>query len=564
MAEQLTHNTDTAIQPAAQVIEGVDTAELVARGEAEARQQLAALATHATEEPPITGRTRRAYEGHHRARRDQPSTFEQNTLNTGDLSVRSTLHEVRSEAYTHALHQAKAEGLSPQKAEVAARVAAQDAVTAFRDTASGYRGTHRYQPGGHRDGARGGSHRAESRLQKVAKWFTYSEQEWDAKQASRTTPKPPVPRATLTKDGVVPQVAHGQVWANRPNTAERTYNQQIGALDSGEFAPGRATVKTAETAPVPANHPETQLLNMINKGVRTPEEVLNELYGPRIVGGTTVEGGRITQVQSSHASNIGPVERKNAKLYADQLGIVSMLEGEVTDTFSPSSEVVEALLYPHAGGSLSEEQKAVVQAVSNNLRQLRTRYIRPGETLETRVRPDRVTPVVHRVTRTKDKVGEAIDNARRTAGVVALHGAVWAGAAATALGPRSMAEPRQAGQKPRHHTESLFAEQQEAIRIYSPGEVAHMAFARAHKLASGSFSRARDWFSPEDPVTSERRVSMLRIAGAAAALVTAAATSYIAYKTNVLAVSEVPAVTPMHPSEDLSGSIEHVDVGPAE
>jgi hypothetical protein len=208
----------------------------------------------------------------------------------------------------------------------------------------------------------------------------------------------------------------------------------------------------------------------------------------------------------------------------------------------PGQHVIEAMLYGENGEDISpdrtltEDEMLVVKATLQRLEELREQKMRPGETVDTRVRPDRTHSIRETWRSTKEAMKDAAGKVHRVVGIVALHGAVWTDVSHMIIQPEYIPEPRNPDAI-RHHAASPFEERSgmvsssvEPIRVYSPGELVALAstwaFVRAQMIASGSLRGARDWFRPYDHETDARRVSALRIAGAAAVMVTAAATVY--------------------------------------
>jgi hypothetical protein len=249
--------------------------------------------------------------------------------------------------------------------------------------------------------------------------------------------------------------------------------------------------------------------------------------------------------------NVGPVEHRIADQYAERMAPVTELEAQVTDRFVPSEEIIEGMLfgenvYPD---DLTEEQRLLVKVLHDRLENIRDEKVadrlRPGETPEIRVKPDRLRKVRGMWRETREAMDSLKGKTERAVGIVALHGAMWTASARTTLD--SIVHP---GRAPEVRPTSRRAVEQgsdvwrdrldpsqprvESIRVYSPGELVQLAsswaFVRAQMIAGGALRAPRDWFRPRDIETGERSVSLLRMAGAAAALVTAATVSYGYYK----------------------------------
>jgi hypothetical protein len=494
------------------------------------------------------------YRGLHRVRRDEPSNHDRHTLTPGDQDLRRTLHELRDDVYTTELARAALDGASEKGVEVHARSAAQAAVKDFYADVQEHRGVHRRSV----QAKLSGRHQKQTLAKKAVEWLTHSPEEIAVReQRARDIHdlKHPVHPLRTQHEVFVPETVQANRSQVKPTRAERRYMQAVGAVDDGDFERGAVVMPGSVRAEKPSVLATTEQLEarLIELGARTPEEVFNEMYADRAIGGSTIYGGKIlsenpgllrklAEAGTTHQDTVGPVERAHAQLYADRMAIVSTLESRVTDKIVPHREVIEAMLYPDADvDTLTDGQKLVIATVQERLNDLRQQKLRPGETVDARVRLDRTRPIRE----TWRSTGEALKGTKakmqRAIGLVALHGAVWTAGIRTILPEPALTSMGSGGVV--HHAHGPWSPPNEfvpsvtePIHVYSPGELARLAstwtFVRAQMIAAGTLRSARDWFRPRDYETNERRFSMLRLAGAAAAIVTAASASYVHYKIN--------------------------------
>jgi hypothetical protein len=507
------------------------------------------------EEHPKNNRSRLAdfrYRGTHRVRRDEPSSHDRHTLTPGDQDLQLALHEVREEVYTNELARAAIEGASETATEVHARSAAQAAVKDFYADTQEHRGVHRASV----QAQLSGRHQKQTLIKKVANWLTYSPEE-DAVRQQRARDihdfKHPVHPLHTQHEVFVPETVQATRSQGKPTRAERRYMQAVGAVDDGDFEQGRAVMSgkaRIEKPDVPATAEQLEV-SLIERGARTSDEVFNEMYGDRVVGGSTIYGGKIlsenpgvmrklTEAGTTLQDTVGPVERATAKAYADRMALISTLEGRVTDKIVPHKEAVEAMLYPDIDvDTLTDGQKLVITAIEERLNDLRQQKLRPGETVDARVRLDRTRSIRETWRSTAEALKGSRAKTQRAVGLVALHGVVWTAGIRAILPERALTSMGSGGVA--HHAHGAWSPANEfttsaiePIQVYSPGELARLAstwtFVRAQMIAAGTLRGARDWFRPRDYDTNERRVSVLRLAGAAAALITAASASYARYK----------------------------------
>jgi hypothetical protein len=408
---------------------------------------------------------------------------------------------------------------------------------------------------------RTGRHQRDTLVKKAARWLTYSVDEAEARdqQKGDAYDREHQVEVMTSPDGVeIPVAVHATNSHFTPSRRELRYMQTVGALDNSSFETGNAEVALeARALKMPlAPTVEQQEVDLILSGARSDQEVFNEMYGDRVVGGSTVYGGRLLaegstlrrklgeagRISTTNQDNIGPVERGIAHHYAERMAVVANLESQVTDRFVPSQTTIEAMLYGENGKdvsrdrTLTEDEMLVVKATQQRLEELREQKLRPGETVDTRVKPDHTHSIRKTWRSTKEALQSAAGKVHRAVGVVALHGAAWTDAALMIVQPEYTPTTKNPDHV-KHHAVGPFEEHSgmipssvEPIRIYSPGELVTLAstwtFVRAQMIASGSLRGARDWFRPRDHETNERRVSALRLAGAAAVMVTAAATAY--------------------------------------
>jgi hypothetical protein len=519
------------------------------------------------------------YKGAHRARRDQPSSRDRQALTPGDVALKETLQAVREQVYTDTLAQAAADGASEKAAEVRARSAAQAAVSEYYQDIQNYGAAGKHTATG--QARRSGAHVRPTLRRKAAEWLTYSPDEVAAQDQQAVDDferKHPLTRlGSSSSDVFIPDNVYNKRGRGRQvkeSRTERRYQQAVGAVDQTDsFDQGRATVRpeSRALAPLAPDTPEGVMVDLIESGARTREEIFNQMYGARTVGGSTVYGGKIlsenpglwrklSEAGTTNLDNIGPVENNIADQYVARMAPVAVLEEQVTDRFVPSEEIIEGMLFGVDAdpAELSEDQRLLVKVIHDRLQDIHGEKRReqvPDSDIERQklhpeLPPDK-TDYFRALRTTWRNTREAMKDIKgkteRAVGIVALHGAMWAASTRTTID--SVVRPNHIPEAPRNNRAEINRGSDawrdplnpsqpnvESIRVYSPGELVQLAsawaFVRAQMIASGALRGARDWFRPHDMETGERGVSALRLIGAAAVLATAATVSYGYYKAN--------------------------------
>ncbi len=489
------------------------------------------------------------YKGVRRAASNQPSTNERQQLSRYDQDTRQWLAEVREQAYTEERQRSEARDLPPANIEVAAQKAAQIAVNEAMQARSGHHGQHR-RPITANLARYQGQHRRVTPTQQVANaagqgaakayraardWLTYSPEEWAARQSdARAEHAAETPR--LAPGSIVPQAdsRDGRVVHSK---GELRNQRLTGALPEVAYSAGAAEAPSRETIPSASLDKDELLAELVKRGARTEEEILDELFAHRTVGGSSIYGWKIRKPRESNESNIGPVEHAVARELAQRVRNVSLLEQQVTDKFAPSTEVIEAMVYPDSDSrELTEHEIEVVRAIRERLVRMRSEKMPAGETMELPAAlPDRTGAARRRWLSLKEQASRYVAQTKLFVGRAALHGAVWGGALVSPISPRP-AETIVHGSSAHRKASEIYKQYNidQPLRIYGPEELVGMAarwtFVKARLIASGALGRAHDYFTARDYETGRFSTAALRTAGAAATLVTAMATGYVYQK----------------------------------